>query len=259
MDPYLERQGFGEEVHTRLIVAIADELGQQVRPHYRVNVERRTYLSITTPDAIEFVGKPDVLVTAPPRQASGATVAISHTGATPHVAALPMPEEVVERYLEVREVMTGEVITIIELLSPSNKLKAEGRQQYERKRLAILGSATNLIEIDLLRAGQPFPFWLQDDADTQSDYRIVVSRALQRPRADVYLFSMREPIPDIPVPLKPGEVEAVLPLNQILHTLYDRASYDLVIDYQQQPPLPSLDIEDMEWVGQVAQRHRSGE
>ena len=54
MDPYLERPGMWEEVHTRLIVAIADTLGPQVRPNYRVGVEQRTYLAVLTPDEYEL-------------------------------------------------------------------------------------------------------------------------------------------------------------------------------------------------------------
>ena len=69
MDPYLERAEVWEEVHTRLLVAIADALGPQVRPKYRVGVEQRTYLAVLTPDEYELVGKPDVLVAAPRRQA----------------------------------------------------------------------------------------------------------------------------------------------------------------------------------------------
>lgn len=45
-----------------------------------------------------------------------------------------MQVEVKERYLEVREVGTHEVITIIEVLSPKNKRKGEGRIAYEKKR-----------------------------------------------------------------------------------------------------------------------------
>ena len=60
MDPYLEHPALWEDVHTRLIVAIADALGPQVRPHYRVAVERRTYLAVFAPEEYELVGKPDV-------------------------------------------------------------------------------------------------------------------------------------------------------------------------------------------------------
>jgi hypothetical protein len=68
MDPYLERTGVWEEVHTRLMVAMADVLGPQVRPNYRVGVEQRTYLALLTPDEYALVGKPDVLMIGPRRQ-----------------------------------------------------------------------------------------------------------------------------------------------------------------------------------------------
>lgn len=57
--------------------------------------------------------------------------------------------------------------------------------------------------------------------EKRSDYRIAISRSWQRPRADLYLFSVRQPIPSFLVPLRPGEQEPVLPLNRILHDLYD--------------------------------------
>ena len=183
MDPYLERAGMWEEVRTRLIVVMADALGPHVRPKYRMGVEQRTYLAVMTPDEYELVGKPDVLVVASRHQAQFAPASGIAVSVTPHVAELPMPEEITERYLVVREVVTGEVITVIKLLSPTNKLTREGRLQYERKRLQVLGSATHLIEIDLLRAGAPFPFRVRDPA-ARSDYRILVSRApiVPRPR-----------------------------------------------------------------------------
>ena len=214
MDPYLERAGMWEEVHTRLIVAMADALGPHMRPKYRVGVEQRTYLAVMTPDEYELVGKPDGLVVAPRHQAQSMPASGTAIGVTPHVAKLSMPEEITERYLVVREVVTGEVITIIKLLSPTNKLTREGRLQYERKRLQVLGSATHLIEIDLLCAGAPFPFRVRDPA-ARSDYRILVSRAQHRPQAEVYLFTLRDAIPAIPVPLQPGEAEPLLALNDL--------------------------------------------
>ncbi len=44
------------------------------------------------------------------------------------------PEEIRESYLEVREVATAEVITVIELLSPKNKRVGEGRNADQTKR-----------------------------------------------------------------------------------------------------------------------------
>jgi hypothetical protein len=248
MDPYLERSGLWEEVHAGLIVGIQQFLHPLIRPRYRVAIERRTYLAISTPDAL--VGKPDVLIISSPEQPPGAAPAATATGVMPRVVELPVPVEVIERYLEIRDVGTDDVVTVIEILSPSNKSSSGGRRQYEHKRLNVLGSMTHLVEIDLLRAGRLFPFHAADDV--QSDYRIIVSRAQQRPRADAYLFSVRDPIPDILIPLQPGEAEPVLPLNQVLHELYDRAGYDLAVDYRQ-PPVPSLSEKDTRWMARLLQ------
>ena len=148
---------------------------------------------------------------------------------------------------------TGDIITVIELLSHSNKSSRQGREQYEHKRLAVLASLTNLVEIDLLRAGDPMPMRLAGNG-TLGDYRLVVSRSRHRPRADVYLFGVHTPIPDIPIPLRPGEAEPVLVLNQVLHDLYDRAGYDLAVDYSQ-PPIPPLAGEDAQWAAQRVRQH----
>ncbi len=249
MDPYLEHPALWKEVHTGLSVAIADALGPQIRPRYRVSVERRTYLMTLTPDDYALVNKPKAPVMLPPWQASGAIPVNTSIGVMPRVVELPMPVEMIERYLEIRDVVTGDAVTTIEILSPANKSSRTGREHYEHKRNGVLGSATSLVEIDLLRAGEPFPFYLSGE-DVQSDYRIIVSRAQYRPRADVYLFGLRDPIPDAPVPLLPGEAEPVLPLNQILHQLYDRAGYDLAVDYRKSPG-PPLSDEAARWVNSI--------
>lgn len=152
-----------------------------------------------------------------------------------------------QRYLEIRDVATREVITVIEILSPANKRRGDGRRQYERKRQKVLESQTHLVEIDLLRAGDPMPLALPGAAENGPPaYRIVVSRSPRRPYADVYLFSLRQPIPNVPIPLRPGDEEPLLPLNDLLHAVYDQGAYDLVVDYGR-PPQPPLADEDAAW------------
>ena len=167
-----------------------------MRPNYQVAIEQRTYVSLVAAD--KLVGEPDVLVISP---FGGQAEDILHrqttiAGAGSYVVDLPMPDDIVERYLEVRDVETGEAITVIEILSPSNKM--EDRTRYERKRLQILGSMTNLVEIDLLRSGKPM---LMLGKTPKSHYRILVSRAWQRPKGEVLLFNVRDPIPDAPIPV----------------------------------------------------------
>ncbi len=249
MDPYLEQPGLWEEVHGDLIGGIRRFLTPMLRPRYRVAVEQRTYLTVLPPTE-RAVGKPDVLVVSPKDDSPGGIATVATPVAfEPTIGQLPMPEEVVERFLEIRNVATQEVITVIEILSPANKRPGEGRRQYESKRLKVLGSLTNLVEIDLLRGGEPMAMTV----DKENDYRIVISRSEQRPQADIYLFSVRRPIPDFPIPLQPGEPEPTLKLNQILHELYDRSGYDLAIDYYQDPPAPKISTADLAWIKQVIQ------
>jgi hypothetical protein len=244
MDPYLERPGIWQQVHADLIVDIRRFLTPLVRPRYYVAIEQRTYLTILPPPD-HRVEVPDVMVVTSqdaPALTATRTVSVSSRSVQPIVAELPQPEEVHHRYLEIRDTETHAVITTLEILSPANKVGREGRRQYEDKRLKVLGSMTNLVEIDLLRAGEPLPMYVSQ----HDDYRMIVSRHHQRPCADVYLFSVRQPIPDIPIPLQPGEAEPVLSVNVLLHSLYDQGSYDLMIDYQQ-PPVPPLDESDRTW------------
>ena len=148
MDPYLERRDHWHAVHTRLLVAIADALGPQVWPHYRVDIELRTYIALLTSESL--AGIPDVLVMPSPHEVMRPMAPAPVIGTAPQVVEVPMPEEMHERYLVVYEVTTQDVVTVLEILSLANKLTHEGREAYEAKRTIVLGSKTNLVEIDLL-------------------------------------------------------------------------------------------------------------
>ncbi len=60
MDPYLEGPNFWPEVHSRLIIEIAELLVPQLRPKYRVALEKRVYESAGNESLL--VGIPDVVV-----------------------------------------------------------------------------------------------------------------------------------------------------------------------------------------------------
>ena len=151
-------------------------------------------------------------------------------------------EEISERYLEIREVQTGKVITAIEILSPKNKKAGEGREAYLRKRRRVLQTQTHFIEIDLLRTN---PSFLQGKLPA-SDYHILVSRSHDRPAADLYAFSIRDRIPNFSIPLRLGELEPTLDLQVLVDQVYQRGRYDLAIDYSQ-PTQPRLNSEDEIW------------
>ena len=249
MNPYLEYPAFWSSFHTRLMVAIADVVAPQLSSQYYVEVESRTYQSdegeeellIGIPDAIVFAGQDDGLS---PKSSSLEGVSTA-TQLRPEKVTVPMPLEVKQRYLEVREMGTDAVITVIELLSPTNKRTGEGRTAYEKKRRLILGSDTHLVEIDLLRGGKPM---MVRGIQSASTYRILISRSTQRPTADYYGVTLRQPLPSFPIPLKPGDAEPIVPMQEVFTQLFDRARYGTRIDYRQSVPPPALAESDQRWV-----------
>jgi len=102
--------------------------------------------------------------------------------------------------LQVEAAPDREVVTVIEVLSPTNKAPGTGRYRYLRKREAISAGYVNLVEIDLLRRGQPMPL---ETSSPASDYRILVCRGLEHPSAPLYPFTVQQPIPKFTLPLLP--------------------------------------------------------
>lgn len=244
MNPYLEHPEIWPGVHHWLIVELARSLSPQLRPKYRAAVEVRLY---------ETMGEKSLLVGIPDLTVNGSqatteqpmtNVAVAPSPPQPQTVQVPVPETIKQGYLEVREVATGEVVTVIEILSPINKRSGEGRQDYETKRNKIFGSSTHLVEIDLLRKGKPLPIY---HSNSQTHYRILVSRGDRRPQADLYAFNLRDTIPSFPLPLKSGDREPFVDLQVLLNNVYDQASYDLAIDYTQEP-VPPLVADDRVWV-----------
>ena len=251
MDPYLEQPAFWSSFHSRLIVAMADAIEAELDSQYYVEVETRTYL--TEEDGGLLVGIPDAVVAVKPSTLPAQPKAADHgarlaTQIRPQPVTLPMPVEVTERYLEIREVSTGKVITVIELLSPKNKRPGQGRLVYKEKRRQVLSSFTNLVEIDLLRGGEPMPVL---NPVQPHDYRILVSVSAQRPRADLYSFSLPDPLPDIPIPLGSSELPIELTLQPVFQGVYDRGRYQTRLDYTQAPPPPALPEPSHHWLDQL--------
>lgn len=249
MDPYLEHPEIWPDVHLGLIAELRNVLSDSVGARYYVAVEQRSY--VLHAEEILLVGRPDVAVVDagrrgglehlrdPGQELSGGTA----VAAWPRIVTVPGPEEVRERFLEVRGVASGDVVTVIELLSPWNKRRGSGRDAYLGKRGQILWTRTNLIEIDLLRGGERLPI-VPDPGTT--DYSILVARGNRRPRADWFPFGVRELIPRLPVPLADGDSEIDVDLRQVLDSVYDRARYEVRVEYSADP-VPSLEAENAAW------------
>ncbi|MEG4278017.1 DUF4058 family protein [Microcoleus sp. MON1_C1] len=244
MDSYLEHPDFWPGIHHLLISEIFRFLSPQLRPKYFVSLEVRMYE--TADEDLSVIGIADVNVIQPQTatETTASKVAVAAPPTQPLTVTIPMPYQVREGYLEIRERETKELITVIEILSPTNKCTGKGRQMYEEKREEILGSRTHLIEIDLLRRGQKMPVI---GNDIESHYSVLVCRGNRRPKADLYAFNVQNPLPAFPLPLRSGDTEPIINLQELFNQIYDIASYDLKIDYRNWEVIPPLSEADTIW------------
>ena len=215
---------------------MADVLTARLRPKYAVRAEQRIYLD-DDEDSDTFNRVPDNLVFREPTGEERTDTAVATAvAAKPAICTTPMPLRRMERYLEIRHLPDREVVTVIETLSPANKrANGAGRRHYLRKRDELLDGPAHLVEIDLLRGGERMPL---GGAVPEMDHCVVVSRATDRPRCEVYANLLPDPLPRIPIPLRDDDPDATLDLQAALAEVYDRVGFDLTLNYAAAPTVP---------------------
>jgi len=62
----------------------------------------------------------------------------------------------------------------------------------------------------------------------------------------VWPILLPQRLPVILIPLKPEDSDVELDLQTVLNTAYDRAAYDMVVDYRAEP-VPPLTGPSIEW------------
>ena len=138
------------------------------------------------------------------------------------------------------------VVTAIEVLSPSNKVMP-GQRAYLEKRQRFIEGGVNFVELNLLRGGGDM-LLARDTAlapDKRSPCRYTVARAGQSYR-EVFPLPLRERLARVPVPLRPGDKDAVLDLQSLIDRVCEVGSYNW-LDYSRELD-PPLDAADHEWV-----------
>lgn len=149
-----------------------------------------------------------------------------------------------QRFLTIRDREFRKVVTVIELLSPTNKTPGDGFTEYLVKRTNIFHTMANLVEIDLLRRGQRLP---TREPLAPADYYAFVCRTERLPKVEVYAWTLRDRLPAIPVPLASGEPDVSLDLQEAFTKTYDRSGYDYALDYRRAVE-PPLDASTSDWV-----------
>jgi hypothetical protein len=253
MDPYLESPAIWPDVHHELISDIRAALNPSLRPHYVARVELRVYISDDDDPGRKAI-VPDVRVeTGPRRKGAKKPKAIpALTPTEPLIVPTLMDEEIEEAFLKIIHVETENLVTLIEVLSPTNKIQgSRGRASFMAKRHEVMNTEVHWVEIDLLRAGTPS---VTDPPLRPSDYRILISRGDQRLRTRYWPVGVRQPLPVIRIPLRGKDPEVPLDLSGVFRAVYDRAAYDVSLDYRKEP-LPPLEGDDAEWARALLREH----
>lgn len=239
MDPYIEGR-LWRDFHHELISVVRDLIVPRLVPRYVTRIEERVYVEYT-PEEPEDLIIPDVAVAEVEKGLALGTGSVA-------TATVTVPERRREAFLTVRERSDMAVITVIEVLSPTNKrAHSDGRREYLKKRGHGLLSPAHLVELDLLRGGERLP---TRELLPPGDYYALICRSTRRPIAEVYPWTLHDPLPNLPIPLADEDDDLVLDLQAVFTSVYDRALYAYSLDYRSliEPPLSEADAD---WARQL--------
>ena len=245
MDPFLEDPGIWQDFHATLINYLREAIADRLPENYIARVKEQIRLiDVEANEAKRF--EPDVDVAR--------TATLPGTAAAPGTAVLLEPmlverEETAEtRELSIEIVRNPEksVVTAIEVLSPANKGK--DAEEYIVTRRMLRKEPGNIVEIDLLIGGLRPPL---KDRWPSGDYHVLVTRRKHRGKAQIISWSVRQPLPRIPIPLRDPDPDVEVALAEVFQITFERGRYAKQLNYSKPPPAP-LSPDDLKWAAEVA-------
>ena len=240
MNPYFERRDW-KQFHAQFVPQIPRTLNRLMPAHYFAKAQTDVVLREPSAKQRRRAKEPDISIIDRRAAGGGAGAAVAVAPAAEYVT---LPEVVVEekrRWVEIVDSRPSRVVTHVEVLSPSDK--RGDRRTYLDKRLRLLHSETNFVEIDLLRGGRRMPM----EGLPPCDYCAIVARPEERGRARCWTATLRRPLPSIPIPLRPEDGEVALDLQRLLHETYDEAGFARDWSLYETPPDPPLPAEEAAW------------
>lgn len=214
MDPYLEARWL--DLHTRFIVAARSSIQRQLPDELLANIQGRTvdddtfgYHRRIDPNA----RMPEVLPSITSEAGGAAVVTL-----TQPLRLTEMSEPITERFIEIVDLSTGgRVITVIEFVSPTNKLPGDGLKQYKQKQEECFNAKVSLVEIDLTRGERTLLAHRWATARRyESTYQISIWNSASWSQVDLYPISLCHRLPIISIPLRPSDPPATVDLQAVL-------------------------------------------
>lgn len=239
MDPFLEMHW--RDVHARLILYSANSIQRQLGDDLVARTEER--LLVEVEDHLHRSIYPDLHV-ADHGLLEPAEAAVHSSVSTALLVEEVAPSPYKERFVEIIDPQGGRVITIVEFVSPSNKIDGEAREQYRQKQQECKDAGVNLVEIDLTRRGTRALLCPADAVaeEWHTTYEACVWRAWWlkgRGRFELYRMPLDQPLPTIAIPLRPTDKDVILELQPIVNQAYEDGRYGRTIRYDRpcEPPL----------------------
>ncbi len=255
IDPYIESQGYWPDFHQRFMTYCCDALNDRLSDPYEARLGEQLRL-VERKEPQARTAYPDVAILESGlgrRTSAQSESAAGVLTLEPVTIDLPVEEieEVRDLWIEIRHRPDRDLVTAIEILSPTNKL-GEGYWQYLGKRRSLIRQDVHLVELDLLVRGQRLPM---QQALPAGDFFAFVSRADRRSKCDVYAWSIRRCLPNIRIPLRSPDPDVILELPAIFALTYARGRYAWALDYATPLDLP-LAAGDRTWAEELARATR---
>ena len=252
MDPYLERH-WGD-VHVSMLMYIRDALQFELPDGLIAQAEES--IRVDTDDAEDDRskwGKPDVSIIED-RETGPRFSVVDENIALAEPVLVTSQEK--QRWLEIVDIDSGsQLVTAIEILSPANKSRPEGRDQYRERQRRYLQSRASFVEIDLLRRGEHILSVPQAELGNRArDFHVCVSRhpspETEYRDWEVYPISIRDPLPNFRIPLRKTDSDVVLQLQPVLDKVYHNGCYGRKVNYTK-PLSPPLEGDDAVWAKEL--------
>jgi hypothetical protein len=247
MDPWLEGEGFFRDLHLSLIYLLREALNASLPRGYVAKGAELVWVDD------EQRREPDVSTFGPDNPPGGNGGVATLPGL--FAAGIDLTADPTEQpYLEILSPNGKRLVTAVEILSRSNKRPGgNGRTTYREKQDEFRLAGVNLVEIDLLRAGQHTTAVPPDRLLRIAgpfDYHVSVRVAGSPARFHAAPIKLADRLPAIGIPLDPGVPPVTVDLQPLLDRAYDTGRCADEIKYDL-PPDPPLTPEQRAWADAV--------
>ena len=236
MEPYLESRTLWPDVHNAFIVYLRAVINRQLPPGFSARVEER----LVVEEGVQHF-KADVSIGQSRPPSGGETLAEVPSKFMDWIEdGVPVRQLFIE--IHSHDTPERRVLTIIELLSHSNKSAGRGREEYLAKQKTLLESEVNLLELDLLRAGGHTLAASRSSIQARYGafhYAASLHRGGYGRRFQAVGWTLQDRLPTVLVPLNETHPDLEIDLQPVFERTYDECGFARMVDYSA-PPEPAL-------------------